>query len=95
MTVIMLKTMLINLRFKYTKNDLDFHMTYLSFNDTIVNRKCTVYFPTYYPNGDYHLFFDSDWKYGIFGNPWKKEIIVMGKNLIEKFESNKTNLNIN
>ena len=33
--------------------------------------------------------------YGIFGNPWKKEIIVMGKNLIEKFESNKTNLNIN
>ena len=52
-------------------------------------------FPTYYPNGDYHLFFDSDWKYGIFGNPWKKEIIVMGKNLIEKFESNKTNLNIN
>ena len=40
-------------------------------------------------------FFDSDWKYGIFGNPWKKEIIVMGKNLIEKFESNKTNLNIN
>ncbi|MFR8181210.1 MAG: hypothetical protein ACLU80_16450 [Dorea sp.] len=35
-TVIMLKTMLINLRFKYTKNDLDFHMTYLSFNDTIV-----------------------------------------------------------
>ena len=30
------KTMLINLRFKYTKNDLDFHMTYLSFNDTIV-----------------------------------------------------------
>lgn len=36
LTVIMLKTMLINLRFKYTKNDLDFHMTYLSFNDTIV-----------------------------------------------------------
>ena len=36
MTVIMLKAMLINSKFKYTKNDLDFHMTYLSFNDTIV-----------------------------------------------------------
>lgn len=24
-------------------------------------RKCQVYFPTYYPNGDYHLFFDKDW----------------------------------
>lgn len=54
-----------------------------------------MYFPTYYPNGDYHLFFDPDWNYGIFGNPWKKEIIIMGKILIEKFESNKTNLNIN
>lgn len=32
----MLKAMLINSKFKYTKNDLDFHMTYLSFNDTIV-----------------------------------------------------------
>ena len=40
-------------------------------------------------------FFDPDWNYGIFGNPWKKEIIIMGKILIEKFESNKTNLNIN
>ena len=59
------------------------------------DRKCQVYFPTYYPNGDYHLFFDPDWNYGIFGNPWKKEIIIMGKILIEKFESNKTNLNIN
>ena len=58
------------------------------------NRKCNVYFPTYYPNGDYHLFFDPDWNYGIFGNPWKK-VIIMGKILIEKFESNKTNLNIN
>ena len=70
---------------------------YIPFNyeyyDT--NRKCNVYFPTYYPNGDYHLFFDPDWNYGIFGNPWKKEIIIMGKILIEKFESNKTNLNIN
>ena len=70
---------------------------YIPFNyeyyDT--NRKCNVYFPTYYPNGDYHLFFDPDWNYGIFGNPWKKEIIIMGKILIEKFESNKTNLNSN
>ena len=31
---------------------------------------------------------DKEWKYGIFGHPWRNEIIVMGKELLEKFESN-------
>lgn len=56
--------------------------------------KCNVCFPTYYPNGDYHLFFDKEWKYGIFGHPWKNEIVVMGKKLIEKFNKRKFDLNI-
>ena len=52
------------------------------------DRECQVYFPTYYPNGDYHFFMDKEWKYGIYGHPWRNEIIVMGKELVEKFESN-------
>jgi len=52
-------------------------------------RRCQVYFPTYYPNGDYHLFFDKEWRYGLFGHPWRHEIVVMGKELIDKFEENK------
>ena len=58
-------------------------------------RKCNMYFPTYYPNGDYYLFFDKGWNYGIFGHPWKKEIIVMGKELIDRFENNLTLLELN
>ena len=59
------------------------------------SRKCQVNFPTYYPKGDYHLFFNSQWNYGLFGNPWKNEIIIMGRKLIEKFEDKKSILNIN
>lgn len=56
------------------------------------DRQCQVYFPTYYPNGDYYLFFNKDWTYGIFGNPWRHEIIVMGKELIKKFDENQVEL---
>ena len=56
------------------------------------DRKCQVYFPTYYPNGDYHFFVDKEWKYGLFGHPWKHEIVVMGEKLIEMFEKEKVRL---
>lgn len=58
------------------------------------DRKCQVYFPTYYPNGDYHVFVDKEWKYGLFGHPWKHEIVVMGEKLIEMFEKEKVSLGI-
>ena len=58
------------------------------------DRKCQVYFPTYYPNGDYHFFGDTEWKYGLFGHPWKHEIVVMGERLIGMFEKEKVSLGI-
>lgn len=58
------------------------------------DRNCNVYFPTYYPNGDYYLFFDKEWKYGLLGHPWRRQIIVIGKELISKFEDNKNILKI-
>ena len=57
-------------------------------------RDCQVYFPTYYPNGDYYFFFDKEWRYGLLGHPWRKEIIVIGKELIDMFWENKDILNI-
>lgn len=58
------------------------------------DRNFQVYFPTYYPNGDYYFFFDTEWKYGLFGHPWRHEIVVMGKELIELFENKKNELGI-
>ena len=49
------------------------------------DRKCQVYFPTYYPNGDYHLFFDKE---------WRNEVVIMGSELIKGFENKKFDLGI-
>jgi hypothetical protein len=53
-----------------------------------------VYFPSYYPNGDYYFFGDAEWKYGLFGHPWLNEIIVSGEELIRLFEENSQALGI-
>lgn len=53
-------------------------------------RKCNVYFPSYYPDGDYHFFISKDWNYGMLTHPWRKEIYIFGDLLIEKI-NNKTN----
>lgn len=57
-----------------------------------VDRNCNVYFPSFYPNGDYHFFVDSDWKYAMFGHPWIGEIVVCGQELIDCFEANRKEL---
>ncbi|MBQ1720703.1 MAG: DUF2716 domain-containing protein, partial [Lachnospiraceae bacterium] len=41
-----------------------------------------------------YMFFDKEWKYGLLGHPWRKEIIVIGKELISKFEDNKKVLDL-
>lgn len=46
---------------------------------------CQVYFPTYYPNGDYHLFFDKE---------WRNEVVIIGSELIKGFENKKFDLGI-
>ena len=51
-------------------------------------RDCNVYFPSYYPNGDYYFFGDMNGKNWLFGHPWLREIIVTGEDLIRLFEEN-------
>ena len=65
---------------------------YYSYQDD--QRQCMVYFPSYYPNGDYYFFGDAEWKYGLFGHPWLNEIIVSGEELIRLFEENSQALGI-
>ncbi|MBD5093657.1 MAG: DUF2716 domain-containing protein [Subdoligranulum sp.] len=49
-------------------------------------RNCNVYFPSYYPDGDYHFFASLDWSIGLYGHPWREEMIVAGEALIREFE---------
>lgn len=58
------------------------------------SRDCNVYFPSYYPNGDYFFFVSKDFIYGLLGHPWREEIYVFGEALIEQFKQNEELLNI-
>ena len=57
-------------------------------------RDCNVYFPNYYPNGDYHFFVDPNWRFGFFGHPWLKQIAVFGEDLIEHINMNAKTLGL-
>ena len=58
------------------------------------SRDVNVYFPSYYPNGDYYFFIAKDFSYGLLGHPWRDEIYIFGYELMELFEANKDALNI-
>lgn len=57
-------------------------------------RDCNVYFPSYFPDGDFHFFISADLKTGLFGHPWKMELYVMGDELIKEFDCIKERLDI-
>ena len=52
-------------------------------------RDVNVYFPSYYPDGDYYFFVSTDWANGLYGHPWRKEIRVKGDKMIRAFEEQK------
>lgn len=64
--------------------------TCLSWYDEL--RNCNVYFPEYYPNGDYHFFIAQDFSYGMMGHPWRKELWVFGQKLIEELQREQKSL---
>lgn len=66
----------------------------LGFEYSDEQRQCNVYFPSYYPNGDYHFFIDNEWKYGLMGHPWLLEIVVTGEELIQLFKDDSRTLGI-
>ena len=57
-------------------------------------RNCNVYFPEYYPDGDYHFFVSKDWAFGLYGHPWQKELIVVGEELISAIEKKRSELDL-
>lgn len=57
-------------------------------------RDCNVYFPSYYPDGDYHFFVAADWSAGLFGHPWRRELIVAGAALKREIAAAAHDLNM-
>lgn len=44
-----------------------------------------IYFPSFYPDGDYHFFLNHDLSEGFLGHPWRKELWVIGEKTISAF----------
>ncbi|GMS53035.1 hypothetical protein NUITMVRE36_00260 [Enterococcus raffinosus] len=40
-----------------------------------------AYFPEFYPEGDYYLFFSKDFSWGYLTDPWRQQIFVYGEQL--------------
>ena len=46
-----------------------------------------AYFPSFYPDGDYYLFLEKNFKWGYLGHPWQQKVWVFGERLMEKMEN--------
>lgn len=55
---------------------------------------CQVFFPSFYPDGDYHFFMNLDLSEGFLGHPWRKELWVLGEKAISAFDTFKNELNL-
>lgn len=53
-----------------------------------------IYYPSFYPNGDYHFFMDCNMSEGFLGHPWRKEIWVFGEKTISAFEAVRDELDL-
>ncbi|EOH75671.1 DUF2716 domain-containing protein [Enterococcus malodoratus] len=47
-----------------------------------------AYFPEFYPNGDYYLFFSKDLSWGYLTDPWRQHIFVYGEQLRKEIQKN-------
>lgn len=47
-----------------------------------------AYFPEFFPDGDYYLFFSKDLSWGYLTDPWREQIFVYGKELRTEIQKN-------
>ena len=46
-----------------------------------------VYFPPFYPDGDYHFFIGRDFTWGYLTHPWLKQAFIFGRQLMAYFSA--------
>ncbi len=44
------------------------------------------------PNGDYYIFLEKMFKYGVIGHPWEQAMCIFGETILSELENNKPNL---
>ncbi len=69
--------------FKYNpkiNEPYDIYMMYETLEDT------RAYFPCFYPNGDYYLFFSKNYDWGYLTHPWQNKVWVFGEKIVNLME---------
>lgn len=51
-----------------------------------------AYFNEFFPNGDYYFFIDRFGAFGYLSHPWREEVWIFGKSLVNEFEKIYTQL---
>ncbi len=46
-----------------------------------------VYFPSFYPDGDYYFFIAENFSFGWLGHPWRQEVRIFGEKLLPEIEA--------
>jgi hypothetical protein len=41
------------------------------------------------PMGDYHIFLEKNFQFGVFGHPWQRTICIFGERLLTELKNNK------
>lgn len=56
--------------------------------------KANMYFPTYYPNGDYYFFVAKDLSFGWLGHPWQKKLTLFGEKMLHLLDGYEAQLGL-
>ena len=67
--------------FKFDPQNIDEQQDIWIEDERYLGGGYNVYFPSFYPDGDYYFFIDEDFKNGYLGHPWRQEIWVFGVGL--------------
>ena len=56
--------------------------------------KANMYFPTYYPDGDYYFFVAKDLSFGWLGHPWQNKLILFGNKMLHLLDGYESRLGL-
>ncbi|MDR1131764.1 MAG: DUF2716 domain-containing protein [Oscillospiraceae bacterium] len=45
-----------------------------------------IYFPEFYPNGDYYFYISTDFSWGYLSHPWQKSVFIFGDKLKKQID---------
>lgn len=55
-------------------------------DERYLNGGYNAYYPSFFPDGDYHFFVEENLEYGLLGHPWRQEIWIFGERFIPNIE---------